>query len=625
MGVSQSASQPAEGRRTLPTSQGRLDAWIADVTAEALSIRSDRLLCANVEAVERRHCRKEGLMACSKCKLVSYCSQVSSDNEPGVAACQRQHWPLHKRDCKDPLMASDWKPAWERERRLPSFISSGKEGPGWNIRAQGPLMMARHLWGNMPAVDLVNLDKNEKDHGTDLTLACVASGDLRNVVQTVNNLPEDYAGHMTVVLNDRDPVVTIRTLILLCLLGTIDDDVTAAELALHFWYSVFLPIQYSVRIKHTVKPLIEQILSRLSECRLPFGSTSSMSFDVSEEIGCCIVEMLSSTYSLEDASTEYRRVRYAESGKDYHDRAYCLYEPAHRVALQEYRLFGLVLPFGALNAHFNWPNRSLFSPDCCWLQNDHVTPLESWDLRSVVEGGRRHGAQREDIFGCLYFFLTDQLRRFARRLRQFNISFHVFNRDVRELAENIRSGALASSGMLPCTSFDRIEVSNIMDIEYVGVRRALEDWGPLLRDNKTSAIIAYFMNWRTRQKGGDPATAGEHVILSLMKRLKEQNRSNMKSLGFFMIMQYLDPVYNNWVPFRKFLREQGTDDVLKKMGLRMKGTHTIVPHVSMRSRPPHPAEVLTRLHRGTEHHWKVLQMHSQCSQTMRAGIWTYVA
>ncbi|EPQ57739.1 hypothetical protein GLOTRDRAFT_37501 [Gloeophyllum trabeum ATCC 11539] len=545
-------------------------------------LRSDRLPCANVDVENRSHCPGEGTMACSRCKLVSYCSKE----------CQRGHWKIHKADCKDPLMASDWKPVWERERRLPSFISSDNDGSASSPMTKERLATGLHLWGNMPAIDLVNLEQNEKNRDTDLTLACVASGDLRNVVQTVNDLPQDYAGQMSIVLNDRDPAVTMRNLILLCLLGTIDDDVVAAELALHFWYSVFLPIEYSLRIGVAIKPLIEQILLQLSEYRLPFGSTSSMSFDVPQDMAFYMVGMLESTYSVEDAHYEYQRVRFAESRQDYHERLYCQIEPAHRVSLKQYRSFGLVLPFGALNAQFNTPNRSLFSHKGVWLQNDHVTPLESWDLKSVIECGRRHGAQRADIYGCLYFFLSDQLRIFARRLRRFNISFHVFNRDVRDFAESIKANALASAGIPPHIFFDRIEVSNIMDIEYVGVRRVLEDWGPLLRDSKTSTIIAYFMNWRTRQKGGDPVTAGKNVVHNLIKRLHERNRVTYIPTGDSILLtssratpmqyrQYLEPIYDNWVPFKKYLRAQGTDIVLKKMKLCMRETHTIIPHVSV--------------------------------------------
>ena len=59
---------------------------------------------------------------------------------------------------------------------------------------------------------------------------------------------------------------------------------------------------------------------------------------------------------------------------------YAKLRPSHRVAFQEFRRFGIVLPFGAPNAHFNVPNPSLFSPEGKWLQTDYADPLMGWEL-----------------------------------------------------------------------------------------------------------------------------------------------------------------------------------------------------------------------------------------------------
>ncbi|TFK46601.1 hypothetical protein OE88DRAFT_1667202 [Heliocybe sulcata] len=450
-------------------------------------------------------------------------------------------------------------------------------------------MLGLHLWGNIPAMDLFNLDNNEKDHSADLSLACVASGDFRHVVRSVNALPDDYTGKLTIMLNDRDHVISMRNLALICLLGTIEDEVVAAELALHFWYSVFLPIEYQLRILVALTPLVEQLLLAPSACKIELGSRSSLYCDAPPQLGKLMLAMLKSTYSTSHASEEYKRIRCAPSRKDFYDRAYCNVEPAHRVALQEFRLFGLVVPFGALNAHFNVPNRSLFSPTGSWLLNDHVTPLESWDLKSVVAAGTAHGAQRADIFGCLYFFLTDELRTFARRLRQFRTTFHVYNEDASDLAERLKAGGLRASGLPPSTRFDRIEVSNIMDAEYVGIPRVLENWASRLRASKDAVLVGYFMNWRARQEGADPFSAGDRVTDRIMARLRKDNRMRKPSpqdmlrgdIRSRMIVQYMkcaEPVHENWTAFKKYLKAQSIDETLRRLSLRMKDRHTVVPH-----------------------------------------------
>jgi len=42
--------------------------------------------------------------------------------------------------------------------------------------------------------------------------------------------------------------------------------------------------------------------------------------------------------------------------------------------------------------------------------------------------------------------------------------------------------------------FDRIEVSNILDANYVGMRGVLTHWAPFLAESNTAAIVGYFMN-----------------------------------------------------------------------------------------------------------------------------------
>lgn len=63
--------------------------------------------CSNIAA----GCTGEAKFVCSRCRLVAYCS----------AACQQRHYKHHKADCKSPLAAPAFVPAWLREQRRPSF------------------------------------------------------------------------------------------------------------------------------------------------------------------------------------------------------------------------------------------------------------------------------------------------------------------------------------------------------------------------------------------------------------------------------------------------------------------------------------------------------------------------
>ena len=89
-------------------------------------------------------------------------------------------------------------------------------------------------------------------------------------------------------------------------------------------------------------------------------------------------------------------------------------------------------------------------------------------IEDVIAAGKAHGALREDLYGCLYFYLSEQFRSFAERIKRFHVTFHVFDCDARDLARDILSGQLESRGLPKDTHFDRIDVSgNIIVIQSI--------------------------------------------------------------------------------------------------------------------------------------------------------------
>ena len=202
----------------------------------------------------------------------------------------------------------------------------------------------------------------------------LASGDLRHVVHTINSLPSNYSGNLHILVNDVNPAVISRNIILLLILGTISDEVVAADVALHFWYSALIPAEYLAQISRALMSFL-QYESRI----FPLKPHSTLSCWLSTEVKQYLLHFLSSSTSVRDAQNEYARVRNAPSRRDFRDRMYLGLRPSHRVAFQEYRRSGIVLPFGAAKAQFNRPNRSLFSPDGQWLQTDYADPLEGWE------------------------------------------------------------------------------------------------------------------------------------------------------------------------------------------------------------------------------------------------------
>jgi len=95
-----------------------------------------QLLCA--------HCQRPGAHACSKCRLVVYCGRQ----------CQEEHWKVHRIDCKSTLVDPAWEPDWVKENRSPAFIRP-------ELTPMTPFGSKKFLWGNLPAIDILQLPANE--------------------------------------------------------------------------------------------------------------------------------------------------------------------------------------------------------------------------------------------------------------------------------------------------------------------------------------------------------------------------------------------------------------------------------------------------------------------------------
>lgn len=203
----------------------------------------------------------------------------------------------------------------------------------------------------------------------------IASGDLRNVLHSFNGLPSDYSGHLNILVNDRDVFIFCRNVVLLLILGNVPDETIAADMALHFWYSVSMPSEYHFQLSVILKSFLKQDIA----FPIPLGPRSTLSTLFPKEFLTYFLHLISSSYSIGDIQGEYNRIRSAPSRQDLRDKKYASLKLSHRVAFQQYRRFGIVLPFGAMNAHFNCPNLSLFSLEGKWLQTDHADPLEGWE------------------------------------------------------------------------------------------------------------------------------------------------------------------------------------------------------------------------------------------------------
>ncbi|KAF5319826.1 hypothetical protein D9611_012899 [Ephemerocybe angulata] len=476
-------------------------------------------------------------------------------------------------DCKMYLRSNAWKPSWSTEGRAPAFDdTNARHGDeGTTTLTPSALNDDSALWGNVPAIDIINLNDNEGDVEKDFSLAFIASGDLRHVMKTVNSLPPNYSGRFDILLNDSNNCIASRNIALLLILGTIQDEHLSAEIALHFWYSTLIPREYQLKITNVLFPLLNHLakLEKSSEQWTPFPLNSSSTLEVEcgvNDIGHCLAWGM--------------RMPCGRS----------TIVPGPLIRYEIIATERLALPFGAATKHFDQWNHSLFSFREKWLQSDNSDPLDGWNMNEVIQAGGAHGAQPEDIYGCLYFFLSDQLRTFAERIRKVPISFKIHIRDACELSKQIRAGVFSGRGLQPTIRFHRIEVSNTIEASSVALRDVLEHWGPLLADEKDAAIIGHCTKWHREQKDGCATGADEATFESLKKEMMERLErvpslldNAEKILGsseaaMLSFMLDIDLIYDNSEPFATYLNKQGLPGILEKTGLTLRESHRVVPH-----------------------------------------------
>jgi hypothetical protein len=156
-------------------------------------------------------------------------------------------------------MKGTWMPQWYRSGRQPAFVGNS-----------APLAMfgkKKYLWGNMPALNILQLQHNETEtYATshDFNLLFAASGDLRNVIKTIVGLPEGYKGQCAAVLNDMVFNIVARNVIMLLIALHFEPEI-AVPMIIHLWYSALLPFCMMQAIQSSILPMIECVCQKIKD------------------------------------------------------------------------------------------------------------------------------------------------------------------------------------------------------------------------------------------------------------------------------------------------------------------------------------------------------------------------
>ena len=256
-------------------------------------------------------------------------------------------------------MKGKYVPGWIQQDRLPSFVSDDD--------FTTPFGMNQYLWGNMPAVDMLKMEENEgaNDIHRDMNLLFAASGDIRNVVESITQgLLDGFDGRCTLVINDFNFMVVARNAILLFVALSLEPD-EAVPIMIHLWYSALLPEVMIETLWHVVLGPIVETCEKIKD--KPSNSLQAKTFSFGKKSLRLVLkkhrwEELKDYVSPPPGLTEVeaqtirRDVMLASERIDYLHRALCNEPAPFRVATVTFREDGILLPHGASREKFVIPN-----------------------------------------------------------------------------------------------------------------------------------------------------------------------------------------------------------------------------------------------------------------------------
>jgi hypothetical protein len=518
-----------------------------------LNMPLNQLFCAGMTG-QSLPCSEKATHQCANCKLIKYCSRD----------CQRNHWSQHKLECKGPLNSKDWKPLYLKEGREPVFINCDSSRP---LQNKGRVDF---FWGNTPAMDLFRFSEMESK-SSNLSVLFAASGDLRNFFSSFVGLPQDFKPALEVVLNDLVPKVAARNFVMLYLLLKLGEN--GIDLVINLWYSTALTATQNLLLTREVCDVFKDIKPEQfpESKRFVFGSVQ-LTVQFERKVWLSIFQMISMPIAMEALVRSRNEIMLQPTRRDYQERHLYRVSPAERLSMDYFRHHGLLLPSGAFSGHMTDPNTSLLDPEFGWTLTEAADPIEGWDLRQVHQTAAKYNVSKSDHYGALFFHLREIMTDFVAKSRHLQLSIKLMSDDLSRL------------GHLKGASFSRIDVSNVSDENYLGIKKVLQVMSPLLSTtNPEAVLITTFMNWMPDAPHSFldelvETEAKKCLDISYLKTLSPSSIPSQAELNIKLLddaYQSVSWLYNDSKDFDAFIKSGVQEG--ERLGLHRRSVHKIVP------------------------------------------------
>ncbi|KAK5659386.1 hypothetical protein OQA88_1479 [Cercophora sp. LCS_1] len=495
----------------------------------------------------------------------------------------------------------------------------------------------KFLWGNVPAIDIVKVGDNEGEtFPGPLNLLFAASGDLRNVIESIANIPAGYTGDINVHINDHEITIVARNVIILLIFLTVDDSSIAAEHALHVFYSAFLTKACYDVLQTKVKPLVQDVWSKIQS--RPLNAVLGKTW----EFGGCKIRVvltkgawrallslldLPSNITKKASQTARDAVVSAPTRVDYVDRHLMKQTPPQRVSIKKFRQDGILLPFGASRSDFTIPNPTFFQKPGEWPMMDNSDPRAGWCRKQIQAGYPRPATN--DIYGMLHYHITTTFAQFHAKLRANPVSFVFTKVEADTLGHHVGD-----------MKFARIETANIADNFYLGLPMTATVFGRLLQsptENPHATLIMSFMN-AAKEMLYASGMDDHPLIVERNMKLAAQYLPPAPQPGpveVFRILSACDLVWDFEACFNAFLDHFRLDELSTNAGVEIKEQHTVVEPWPLRFECTAPTpekkkefcELLASHHTGVERYveWQVKRDVVAEDQRMRFPLFALTA
>ena len=188
------------------------------------------------------------------------------------------------------------------------------------------------------------------------------------MIESVVKLPGNYQGTCTCVVNDRDPIVVCRNVVIF-LVSVLLPPAEAADLMLHLWYSGRIKSSMLEQLRTSVRNLIADVVDKIKNKRDDVLLSKTWLFgprEISVRLykyqWSCILKMLDSQHEVVETEKHRLDIMLNASRLDHQERHLSTLSPARRACSRRMRETGVLAPFGYCLERFEYCNPWVYSP-----------------------------------------------------------------------------------------------------------------------------------------------------------------------------------------------------------------------------------------------------------------------